>query len=71
MEISKKKIANCTSHQVHKVKKIYTMRIKATFDKLYGEIREREKVVRELIGIKKEHFLNGEGWQFSHILMSK
>lgn len=47
------------------------MRIKTTFAKLYGEIREREKVVRELLGFKKEHFFNGEGWQFLHILMSK
>lgn len=44
------------------------MRIKTTFDKLYGEIREREKVARELLGIKKEHLFNGEGWQLSRIM---
>lgn len=47
------------------------MRIKTTFDKLHGEIREREKVATELLGIKKEHLFNGEGWQLSDILMSK
>lgn len=42
------------SHEVHKDKKIQTMRINTIFDKLHCEIRKREKVTRELLGIKQE-----------------